>query len=147
MKIYIHGDKKNNGEAAVSPLFLSIECIHYGLKLCYVFSRDWRFVVIIVGIEEHREHVGHGLALGVAHDIPGGVGTFGNELMLQSVALTVASDDTTNLPEAEVVEKLTAGDAYLAHEKLVDVVGGCQFFAFLPFPFAGFSSGSPLGML
>ena len=81
MKIYIHGDKKNNGEAAVSPLFLSIECIHYGLKLCYVFSRDWRFVVIIVGIEEHGEHVGDGLAFGVAHGKHGGVGAFGDELI------------------------------------------------------------------
>lgn len=116
MKIYIHGDKKNNGEAAVSPLFLSIECIHYGMKLCYVFSRDWRFVVIIVGIEEHGEHVGHGLALGVAHRIDSSVGTFSHELMLQSVTLAVAHDDEVNFPQPQIVQKLVAVVAYLAHD-------------------------------
>ena len=47
-----------------------------------------------------------------------------HQLMLQTVTATIATDDAANLPEAEVVEELTAGDAYLAHEQLVDVVGG-----------------------
>lgn len=53
--------------------------------------------------------------------------------MLQRVAAAVASDDTAHLPELKVVKEFTARDAYLAYDELVDVVGGSQFFAFLPF--------------
>ena len=84
---------------------------------------DGRLVFIIV-VEEHREYVFHSFALRVAHGVSGGVGTFCNELMFQPVTLAVASDDAAYFPEAEVVEKFTAGDSYFAHEQLIDVVGG-----------------------
>ena len=86
------------------------------LKLFHVFLGDCRLVAVIVVIEEHGEHVGHGLALGVSHSVDGGVGTFGQQLVLQAVAAAVAADDASHFPEAEVVKELTAGDAYLAHE-------------------------------
>ena len=94
--------------------------ILYGGRL-FILA-DGRLVVIIV-IEEHREYVFHSFALRVTHGIGGGVGAFGNELVFQTVALAVASDDAAHLPEAEVIQELTAGDAYLAHEQLIDVVG------------------------
>ena len=103
---------------------LAVERIHHGLQFFHVFSRDGWLVVIVIIIEEHGEHVGHGLALGVAHGEHRGVGALGDELMLQAVTLAVASDDAANFPEAEVVEKFTAGDSDFAHEQLVDVVGG-----------------------
>ena len=77
----------------------------------------------------------------------GGINAFGKQLVCQPVSLAVASDDAAHLPEADVVEEVMAGDAYLAHEQLINVVGGNQFFVFLPFPFFGLSSGSPLGIL
>ena len=54
--------------------------------------------------------------------------------MLQPVSAAVAPDDAPDFPKAEVVEEFMTGDAYLAHEQFIDVVGGCQFFAYFPFP-------------
>ena len=65
--------------------------------------------------------------------------------MFQVITLAIASFDASHFPEADVVEEFMARDADFAHEQLIDVVGGSQFFA-LPFPFAGFSAGSPVGM-
>ena len=126
------------------------ECLEVG---CFVFCDGWLVVVIVVVFKYLWEHVGNGLAFWVSHRIDSSVGTFSHQLVLQPVALAVASDDATDFPEAEFVKKLTTGDSDFAHEQLVDVVGGCQFF--LPsslFPAgepsdAGFSSGSPLGTL
>ena len=72
--------------------------------------------------------------------------------MLQAVSLAVASDNATDFPEAEVVKEFTTGDAYLAHEQLIDVVGGCQFFPLSSVPDGEASRvvvslGSPLGTL
>ena len=102
---------------------LTVDCVHFSLKFCHFFSRDGRLVIVIVVVEEHGEHVGHGLALWVAHGVGGGIDALGDELVLQSVALAVATYDAANLPEADVVEKFTAGDSDFAHEQLVDVVG------------------------
>lgn len=115
----------------------------YGGRL-FVLA-DGRLVFIIV-VEEHGEYVFHSFALRVTHGVSGGVGTLGEELVLQTVTLAVASDDAAHFPETDVVKELTAWDSYFAHEQLIDVVGGTQFFA-LPFPFAALSLGSPLGML
>ena len=132
---------------------LTVDGVHFSLQFGHVLFADGWLVVVIVVVEEHGEHVGHGLALWVAHGVGGGIDAFGHQLMLQQVTATVATDDATHFPEADVVEELTPGDSDFAHEQLVDVVGGCQFF--LPsslFPAgepsdAGFSSGSPLGTL
>ena len=95
--------------------------VYLCLHLFHIFLGDGRLVAVVV--EEHGEYVFHSFALRVTHGIHGSVGTFGYQLMLQSVALSVAAYDAANLPEAEVIEEFTAGDAYLAHEQLVDVVG------------------------
>ena len=90
------------------------------LEFVVIFVANFAFVIL----EEHGEYVFHSFALRVTHGINGGIGTFGEELVLQSVPLSVASDDTSHLPEADVVEELTAGDSDFAHEQLIDVVGG-----------------------
>lgn len=102
---------------------MAVDVFHFSLQLNFFFFGDgWLIVVIIV--EKHGKRVGHGLALRVAHGIDGGVGTFGHELVLQAVAAAVAPDDAAYLPEADVVEKFTTRDAYLAHEQLINVAGG-----------------------
>lgn len=103
-----------------------IDGVHFRLQFVDVFLTDGRLVVVIVVIvEKHGEHVGHGLTIGVAHGEGGSIDAFGHQLKFQQVAAAIATDDAANLPEADVVEKLTAGDANLAHEQLVDVVGAC----------------------
>ncbi len=62
---------------------LAVERSHHGLQFFYVFSRDGRLVVVIVVVEEHGEHVGHGLALWITHDVDSGIDTFGHQLVLQ----------------------------------------------------------------
>lgn len=119
------------------------ECLEFG---SFAFGDGWLVVVVVVILEYLGEHIGDGLALGVAHGVDGGVGALGYELVLQAVALAVATDDAAGLPEGDVVEELAAGDANLANEQLVEVVGGQAFFRFLPpLPLSGLSSGSPAG--
>ena len=104
---------------------LKLISLHEVDKVLLVFFRQrvFGFVVVIV-LEEHGEHIPNGLALSVAHGIGGGIDTLCHELVLQAVAAAVASDDATNLPEAEVVEEGVAGDSNLAHKQLIDAVDG-----------------------
>lgn len=67
--------------------------------------------------------------------------------MLQAVALTIASDDASDLPEVEVVEEGSVLDANLSDQELVDVIGCCQFFFASSDSSVALSSGSPVGML
>ena len=98
---------------------------HVGLKFGdVVIAQHDGFVVVVVVIEDGGEEVASGLALGVAHGEDGGVGAFSYELVLQTVAPAVASDDTADFPELEVVQELTTRNAYFAHEQLIDVAGG-----------------------
>ena len=53
-----------------------------------------------------------------------GVHHFGEQLVGEGAALAVASDYAPDLPEREVIHKGVVVDSYLAHEQLVDVVGG-----------------------
>ena len=71
--------------------------------------------MVIVVLEEGWEDVTDGLSLGVAHGEHGGVGAFGHKLVLKSVAVAVATDYATDLPEAKVVEEFTTWDANFAH--------------------------------
>ena len=103
-----------------------IDCINQLPQVGSVLFADWWLgvVVAVVVAEEYGEHVGDGLALGASHSVGGGIDTFGEQLVRQAVALAVATDDAAHLPEAEVVEEITARDSDFAHEQLVDVVGG-----------------------
>ena len=104
----------------------------------------WFFVVII--LKQHREYILDGLAFGVAHCVNAGIYHLGKQLVGEGAALAVATDDATDLPECEVIEESVVVDSNFAHEQLVDVVGGYEFFAFFP-PLLGLSFGSPSGML
>jgi hypothetical protein len=87
-----------------------------------VFFRQRTFGFVVIVLEEYGEHIPDGLALSVTHGIGGGIDALCHELVFQAVAAAVASDDAARLPEAEVIEEGVAGDSYLAHEQLVDVV-------------------------
>lgn len=67
--------------------------------------------------------------------------------MLQAVALTIAADYASYLPEVEVVEECVVFDAYLTDKQLVNVVGCCQFFFAPSVSSVALSSGSLVGML
>ena len=58
---------------------------------------------------------------------------------------SVALYDSTNLPELDVIQELTARESDFAHDQLIDVMGVCQFF--LSFPFSSFSVLSDDGSL
>ena len=103
---------------------LKLISLHEVNEVLLVFFRQRVIGFVVVILEEHGEHVLNGLSLCVAHGIGGGIDTLCHELVLQSVAAAVASDDAASLPEAEVVEEGVTGDAYLAHDQLVDVVDG-----------------------
>lgn len=113
------------GALAVLLSVTGIDCINQLPQVGSILFADWRLGVVVaaVVVEEYGEHVGDSLALGAAHSVGGGIDTFGEQLVCQAVALAVATDDTAHLPEAEVVEEITAGDSDCAHEQLVDVVG------------------------
>ena len=76
-------------------------------------------------VEVHRNEL-HGcdVLLIVAHGETGIVGLDALQLVLQDVTAAMATDDTTGLPEAYLVEEFVAADTDLANEQLVDVVGG-----------------------
>lgn len=84
------------------------------------------FAIAVFGfIHEYSwEHVCRCFTFRVAHGERGCIDAFSDELVLQAVAVAVATDYAPDFPEAEVVEEFTTGDAYLTHEQLIDVVGG-----------------------
>ena len=57
---------------------------------------------------------------------------------------SVALYDSTNLPELDVIQEITARKSYLAHDKLVDVMGVSQFFSPSSSSFLGLSSDGSL---
>ena len=106
---------------AFTPL---IPCRHVGLQFCDVVVTQHDGFLLVVIFEDGGEEVTGRLAFRITHGEDGSVGTFGHELVLQTVATAVASDDTADFPELEVVQELTTRYAYLAHEQLIDVAGG-----------------------
>ena len=121
----LHGKARDTkSETLWLGLALMVHAGHESLKVgCFVIGDGWLIVDVII-FKYLWEHVADGLALWVAHGVDSSVCTFSHQLVLQSIAVAVASDDATDFPEAEVVEELTTLDAYLAHEQLVDVVSG-----------------------
>lgn len=116
------------GALAVFLWMMSLLCVVVGHEVLefvvlFIAHLGCSFVVIVI-LEDAGEEVFGGFALGVSHGVDGSVGAFGEQLVLQTVAAAIAPDDAAHLPEADVVEELTARDAYLAHDQLVDVVGG-----------------------
>ena len=109
----------------LSGVYLLVPRRHVGLKLRnVVVAQHDGFVIVVVIFKDGWEEVAGRLAFRVTHGKDGSVGTFGYELVLQAVATAVASDDTADFPELEVVQELTTRYTYLAHEQLIDVAGG-----------------------
>lgn len=103
---------------------LFVPILHFGHEVGFFLVGDgWGTVVVIIVVKEHWEHVCDFLALWVAHGVDGCVGTLGYELVLQAVAAAVSSDDAQGLPVDDVIEEFAAGNADLAYDELVDVVG------------------------
>ena len=84
------------------------------LLLCLSEWWCWLFVVII--FEQHRKHILNGFSLWVTHRVDAGIYHLSEQLVGEGAALTVASDDATDLPEREVIHKGVVVDSYLAHE-------------------------------
>ena len=99
-----------------------VPCVHLGLKLGdFLICDGGGFAVVIVRVfEEHREEVFDGLAIAVPHRVHCSEHGFGDELVTEPAPSAVASDDAQNLPVSEVVEEVSAGDAYLTNKELID---------------------------
>jgi hypothetical protein len=89
------------------------EALHF---LGFLVADGWLEFVFVVIIEDLREHVADGLALGVAHQMDGSVDVFGYELMEQAVSTSIAVEDEVGFPIAQIVQELTSRYAYFAHE-------------------------------
>lgn len=95
---------------------LELNVFHEVLEFCCILFCDGWLIVDVIILKYLWEYIGNGLSFRVAHGEHGGVGTFGHQLMLQPVAVAVAHDDEVNLPQPQIVQKLVAVVAYLAHD-------------------------------
>ena len=139
--------KNKKSEALLKCLAFMVRVIDQGLEFCTVcISQLGATRKVIFIFEEHRKHVLRGFPVRVPECEHAGIGTFGKELMFQRVALPVAPDDPACLPVSDFEQKLTSLYSYFAHEQLIYVRGGQEFFSVTPF-FPGLSSGSPAGTL
>lgn len=110
----------------------------------FIFCHGFRIFVVIIIFEELRKEIFRLLALGITHHVDGAEHILCYELMQESVALAIASDDALCLPKGDVIQEIVSGNAYLAYEQFIKVAGGQTFFLFFP-PFGSFSFGSSLG--
>ena len=62
------------------------------------------------------------------------------------IAGVVTSDDAAHLPPAEFTQELLAWKSYLAHEQLIEFMGGGQFFFLSSSLSSDLSSGSTAGL-
>ena len=94
--------------------------------LCLGFCNGWLIYVFFIILEYAWEHFLNFLAV----IFPIRVGVFSciydlsQQLVFQTVTLTVATDDTTYLPETNIIQELMPADSYLANEQLKQIVGG-----------------------
>ena len=120
-----HEKKHRLGWSMLSPF----EVVHHFLKVFCVLLGDFGCRSgVVFDLEEFREHLLRGHAFRVTHSVDGCEHHFRHHLQFEQVAAAVAFDDMAHLPEAQLVQELSAVNAYLAYEQLVDVVGGGQFF-------------------
>lgn len=88
----------------LSEGYLFVPCRHVGLKFGdVVIAQHDGFLFVVVTFEDGWEEVAGRLALRITHGEDGCISTFCHELVLQSVSTAVASDDTADFPELEVV--------------------------------------------
>jgi hypothetical protein len=85
----------------------------------FILCDGWFIVIVLIILEELWENIGNGFSFWVAHCIDGSESTFSHELMLQPVALAVASDNSACLPEGYLVKEFLSADSYFANEQLI----------------------------
>ena len=108
-------------------LALCVQCRHLILQfLCLGFCDGWLVYVIIVIIKYAREHFLNFLSV----IFPIRVGVFScidyfcQQLVFQTVTLSVAANDATYLPETDIIQELMTANSYLANEQFKQIVGG-----------------------
>ena len=105
---------------------LPFEIMQHLLHLLLLLGCDGvRMFVLFIFLEERGKHVFDGLAIGVAHGVRCGIDYLRQQLVGKSVALAVAANDAVDFPPCQFIEEFVTRDAYLAHEELVQFVGGC----------------------
>jgi hypothetical protein len=109
------GEALRLGFALLYVWYVCIPRINVGLESGYlIIGHGWREVVII--FEYLREYVYDGFPLRISHRVHCCIRAFCHQLMLQLVALSVAANYSTRLPECDFIKELGAANAYLAHE-------------------------------
>lgn len=73
-------------------------------------------VVLVLVVEDVRKEVLNGLSLWVSHGEDGRKGALGQKLVGEAQPFAVAPIYVVHLPKINVVQELTTGDAYFAHE-------------------------------
>ena len=81
-------------------------------------------LVVVIVLEEHWEHLLRRVAFRTTEGVGAGKDILGNELVEEMVTLAVAAQDSSCLPELDVIQELMTGDSYLAYENLIVIVGG-----------------------
>ena len=89
----------------------------------YWFTFIFVFVVIFV-VKQHWEHVLYCFAFRIAHYVDARIYYLGKELMFQRISAAIASDNTSDVPELQVIQESVMSYTYLANEQLIDVAGG-----------------------
>ena len=94
--------------------------------LCFVFCDGWLIYVFVVILEYAWKHFFDFLSIifSVWIGIFSCIDKFSHQLMFQTVALAVAADDTTHLPESDIIQELMTADSNLANEQFKQIVGG-----------------------
>lgn len=115
MLMWVNGDEKRGQDLFLASFVVVV--VDELLEFLAVFLCELvLFVVLVLVVEDVREEVLDGFALGVAHGEHGCVCALGQQLVREVLPLAVALVDTVNFPEVDVIEKLPARYSYLAHE-------------------------------
>ena len=106
-------------------LFGLVDTGHQSLQIIDVFLFHRRCCLDVFFVEGEWEPVFGLLPFRITHAETTHISAQAKELILQDVAAAVALYYSPYFPKLQVVEKHMAVDSNLAHEQLIDVVGGC----------------------
>ena len=97
------------------------ECLEFVL---FCLRDGGLHLVVVIVLEEHWKHLLRGVAFRTTEGVGAGKDVLCDKLVEKMVTLAIATQYSSRLPEADVVQELVAGDSYFANEQLVEVVGG-----------------------
>ena len=106
-------------------LFSLVDAFHQSLQIVDVFLFHRRCCGLFFFVEGERKPVFGLFAFSVTHAETTHISAQAKELILQDVTTAVSLHNSLYFPKLQVVEKHMAVDSNLAHEQLIDVVGGC----------------------